>query len=373
MLWFLPVLLWLLVLVLPWQAWRNREVFRAAMQTDKNLADICVLIPARNEGKHIINTLQALARQGQGLQVIVIDDQSTDDTAAQVSAFTDIPVQLLAGQALPAGWSGKLWALQQGLQYVQRPYTLLLDADIELQDNVLASSKRKMQDEGLDFISYMASLRMQAFWEKLLLPAFIYYFKLIYPFACANKPKLKAIAAAAGGFILLKTAALRQVNAFDSIRETLIDDCSLAKKIKQQGYRTWIGLTRDVRSTRGYTSLADIWQMVARTAFTQLQHSVLLLLMVTAIFALMYFLPLVGLFVATGQIQIVSLLALAFMMLSYIPTLHYYQRGYLWVLALPLIASLFMLMTWSSAWQYWFRQGNEWRGRRYAKNTRMSS
>ncbi len=368
--WLIPLLFWLVILLLPWQPWRNRETLEASStSSDRDLSEISVVIPARNEAKQLAQTLSALANQGGNLHVIVVDDQSQDGTAEVARSFEGLDITVIRGQALPDGWTGKLWALHQGFAKVERPVTVLLDADITLLQGMLVTMREKMQRENISFISVMASLSMQTFWEKLLLPAFVYFFKQLYPFALSNNRKNKYISAAAGGCIMVESSALNQVGSFEAIKDTLIDDCGLAKLIKQNDYTTWIGLTRDVHSHRPYGGLWPIWDMVSRTAFHQLKYSLAMLLGLTLLFTAIYGLPLVGLLSDSSIAQNASVLALAMMIGIYIPILRYYKLSPLWSFAMPLIAALFLAMTWYSAIEFWLGRGNDWRGRRYYKNS----
>ncbi len=362
-LWALPpVLIWFGLLLLPWLPWRVREHLEPAPPSAEpvQLDQLTVLIPARNEADVIGQTLAGLQAQGQGLRIVVIDDQSTDATARVASGFPGVKV--ISGRPLPKGWAGKLWALEQGRGEVRTPWTLLLDADIVLQPGMLAALLDKQREQGAHFVSLMADLRRTSTWDRLLLPTFVNYFKLLYPFALANS-RLRWAAAAAGGCILVQTAALTQAGAFESLRDALIDDCTLARRIKQAGLRTWTGLSRGVVSLRPYGTLASIHDMVARSAFTQLGYSTLLLLLVSLVFAASYWLPLILL--AFPQARPMALAALAAMWFSYLPTLRYYRMGPWWGLALPLSASLYLAMTWSSAIRYWRGTRSLWKGRSY--------
>ena len=295
--WTIPLVFWLVMLLLPWQPWRNRETLTVANPAiNADLSDIGVIIPARNEASQISRTLAALAEQGENLHVIVVDDQSQDDTASQACSFQHLDLAVINGQPLPKGWTGKLWALQQGVAAIDRPITVLLDADITLAPGVLVKLRDKMQHEKLALVSVMAELSMRTYWEKLLLPAFIYYFKQLYPFALSNNPRAKFVAAAAGGCIMILSDTLKAIGGFAGIKAALIDDCALARRVKQEGYTTWLGLTRDVHSHRPYGGLGPIWEMVSRTAFHQLKYSLSLLLIVTTIFLTIYALPWLGLF-----------------------------------------------------------------------------
>jgi len=364
--WTIPLVFWLVMLLLPWQPWRNRETLRVTNPAaSADLSDISVIIPARNEASQISRTLQALIEQGENLHVIVVDDQSQDDTANQARNFQHLDLSVIDGQALPQGWTGKLWALQQGVSAIQRPITVLLDADITLAPGVLAELRDKMQQQKLALVSVMAQLSMRTHWEKLLLPAFIYYFKQLYPFALSNNPRVKFVAAAAGGCIMIKSDTLKVIDGFAGIKATLIDDCALARRVKQKGYSTWLGLSRDVYSHRPYGGLGPIWEMVSRTAFHQLKYSLSLLLLVTAIFVTIYALPWLGLFSNSTFGPTGSALSLAIMMVMYLPILRYYRLSPLWCLTVPLIALMYLAMTWSSAIAHWTGSGTGWRGRRY--------
>jgi hopene-associated glycosyltransferase HpnB len=377
----ISALIWLIILLLPWRPWSVRESLDSNIendnsQNDSNLSDITVLIPARNEALHIASTLEALDKQGTGLNIIVINDQSSDSTAEIVNSFqnTISDLKLINGSPLPDGWSGKLWALQQGLQHVKTETVLLLDADIALHQNLLATLKQKKNTNNLQMISLMARLPMNNFWEKLLLPAFVYFFKLIYPFALNNHhhPRLRYIAAAAGGCILIDKKVLIDITAFDSLRNALIDDCSLAKKVKQQGHKVWLGLSHSLDSCRRNHTLANIWQMVARTAFTQLHYSWLLLLAVSVIMLVVYIIPVVGIIINAGDIHLLAMISMAIMIVCYIPTLRYYSLSPLWAFLMPLIAVLFLAMTWTSAIAYISGGGSVWKQRVYRKSMKVS-
>jgi len=355
-------IIWLGNLLAPWRPWSTRERIEtdadAARSTD--LSEITVLIPARNEAEVIGATLAGLQAQGDGLSVVLVDDQSSDATARIAASFPS--TRVISGKPLPAGWAGKLWALEQGSAEVRTPLTLLLDADIELRPGLLAALLQHKRRQGLHFVSLMADLRRTSFWDRLLLPAFVYYFKLLYPFALSNS-RFRHVAAAAGGCVLVDTAALRQAGAFASLRGALIDDCTLARQVKSAGYRTWVGLSRGVISLRPYGNLRSIHDMVARSAFTQLYYSNLLLLLVTLIFAAAYWLPLAALFLPGARnLAAAALLAMG---LGYWPTLRYYGMSPLWLLLTPLGATLYLAMTWSSAIRYWRGTRSRWKGRVY--------
>lgn len=360
----LGAICWGSLVLLPWRPWGTRESIEAPVlfESGVDLSDITVLIPARNEGPYIGHTLSGVKAQGTNIRIIVIDDQSGDDTAEQARRCG---AQVLSGTAPPVGWSGKLWALEQGLQEVKTPYTLLLDADIELAPGIVCELRRRVRDENLALVSLMAAPSMENFIERLLMPAFIFFFKLLYPFGLANKPESR-IAAAAGGCVLVQTQVLRATGAFANLHNALIDDCTLAACIKRAGFRTFIGLSHAARSHRGYQALKPIWEMVARTAFTQLKYSVVLLAICTLIMTTMFWAaPFVFLLLSGQEAYMISAAAWLAMFLTYAPTLIYYHRSPLWSLALPIIGTLYLAMTWTSALRYWRGERARWKDRYY--------
>ena len=359
---------WCSLILLPWRPWSVREKIETQGVIDSHgtLSDITVLIPARNEGPYIRHTLDGVRAQSEDVHIIVIDDQSMDDAAEQAKRCGAL---VLSGTTPPAGWSGKLWALEQGLREVRTPYTLLLDADIELDPGIVIELRQKARNENLALVSLMAEPPMKNFIERLLMPAFIFFFKLLYPFGLANKP-VSRVAAAAGGCILVETQALRSVGAFANLHNALIDDCTLATHIKRAGLRTFIGLSHAARSHRGYQDLKPIWEMVTRTAYTQLRYSFILLVSCTLIMTSMFWAaPLGFLLLPFQEACVLSAGAWMVMFFTYMPTLIYYQRSPLWSLALPIIGTLYLAMTWTSALRYWRGERACWKDRRYESKT----
>lgn len=354
---------WFAMILLPWRPCEIREKLECPVSINgSSLNDVTILIPARNEGLYIQRTLAGIKQQSVETQVIVIDDQSSDDTAEKARASN---VRVISGTAPPPNWSGKLWALQQGLQYVKTPFTLLLDADIELAPGIIAELRKKALVENLALVSLMAEPPMTNCIERLLMPAFIFFFKLLYPFNLANKTT-SSIAAAAGGCILIKTETLHAINAFSSLHTALIDDCTLAAHVKRIGQRTWVGLSHAARSHRGYSELMQVWNMVARTAFTQLRYSLILLVLCTFIMITMFWIgPMAFLVSSTQFLLLTGIFTWIVMFFAYTPTLVYYQRSILWVLALPLIGTLYLAMTWTSVFRYWNGERAHWKDRRY--------
>ena len=361
------LVIWVAILLLPWRPWGTGERLSALDATRPQiLSDVTVLIPARNESACIEETLLAVATQGNIDRIVLVDDESQDGTGDLARRLGLHNLQVIGGKRPEKGWSGKLWALSQGLDAVTTPYTLLLDADIRLAPGILPALKEKLENDGLDMVSIMATLSMATWWERLLIPPFIYFFKMLYPFALANS-RHPLVAAAAGGCILIRTGRLRGIGGFAALKDALIDDCTLARRVKDAGGRTWLGLSRDVAAARPYDSVATIWNMVARTAFTQLRYSSLLLGLCTFGLILVYLVPIGGLLSPDPAVRVCGALALAGMGASYLPVLRYYGLHWLWALSMPVAASLYLAMTWTSALRYYRGERSRWKNRTYER------
>ncbi|MBW4578452.1 MAG: glycosyltransferase [Tildeniella nuda ZEHNDER 1965/U140] len=383
---------------------------------DSRLPFICAIIPARNEADLLPVTLRSLLTQTYPhFQIVLIDDHSSDGTAdvarqtAQV-LDKDSTLTVVTAEPLPAGWTGKLWAMEQGIRYAEtltpKPdYFLLTDADIEHHPENLRELVAKAQADDLDLVSLMVLLRCKSLWEKLLIPAFVFFFQKLYPFRWANDPDRK-LAAAAGGCILIRREALTQIGGLQILRQALIDDCSLAQAVKglrgwavedrsqetaetrRRGDRIqnssphpiphtlhptsgkiWLGLTRETHSLRPYPSLKTIWDMVARTAFTQLNYSPLLLLGTLVGMTIVYVVPpvstIAGLVTGNWAIALIGLTTWLLIAVAYLPTLLLYQCPPLLAFGLPAIALLYTLMTLDSALRHWRGKGGAWKGRVY--------
>jgi len=370
----LSTLSWIGFALLPLGLWRNREVLEVidAAEGDEPLAEITAVIPARNEAAIIQRTLLSVATQGPDLKIILIDDGSEDSTAEMARRLARSNLRIVQSAPLPDGWSGKLWALEQGRQQVTTRYTLFLDADIKLTRGIIKALKDKMRHQAAQFISLMAVPSMASGWEKLLMPAFIYYFNALYPFRRVNSPNSN-MAAAAGGCILVETRVLEQIGGFESIKSAVIDDCAFARRVKLQGFKIWLGLTHSVESIRGYKQLKEIGEMVARSAFAQLHYSLGLLMLCTFVLLLLYALPAFTVASSNGVMRYLSLASLGIMLLTYLPTLRFYRRSWAWALCLPLIATFFLAMTWTSAVRYWRGERTRWKGRVYKRAVGLTS
>ena len=363
------LLIWTAIFLLPCQPWRSSPFLDASPSSENiDLSDITVLIPARNEAEQLRKNLPTIRTQGEGLRFVIVDDRSDDGTAEVAQIEGGSRSVLIRGKPLPEGWIGKLWALEQGIDSISTELTLLLDADIRLAPNLLQCLKKKLQSEDLDFVSLMARPSISNSWEKLLMPPFVYFFKMLYPFRLANSRRSKT-AAAAGGCILMKTMIFDSIGGISPLRSALIDDCALARRVKESGFTTWIGLSHSVESVRPYPSLAPIREMVARTAFTQLNYSALNLVFCSIVMTLLFVLPPALLLHPSPVVQGLALSAFLLLSLNFLPTLRFYKQSPLWSLTMPLAAMLFIAMTWTSALRYWQGNRSHWKGRIYQRSS----
>ncbi|NER99578.1 MAG: glycosyltransferase, partial [Symploca sp. SIO1B1] len=341
------------------------------------------VIPARNEAQLLPITLRSLFSQDYpgSLSVILVDDHSTDGTAQVAQkvaqeAQQSQQLQVISAQTLPSGWTGKLWALEQGIRHAQQQtpppdYFLLTDADIEHESSNLRELITKGEAQQLDLVSLMVLLRCESFWEQFLIPAFVFFFQKLYPFPWVNTPT-NSTAAAAGGCILIRRQALSRIGGLQVVRQALIDDCALAQAVKSssQSHGIWLGLTKLTRSLRPYPSLASIWDMVARTAFYQLNYSPLWLIGTVLGMTLIYLVPPIAVIFSTVTgnwlIAIAGVSGWLLMAGAYLPTLQLYQCSPLLAFCLPAIAFLYNLMTLDSALRHWQGRGGSWKGRVYS-------
>jgi hopene-associated glycosyltransferase HpnB len=334
---------------------------------------VVAVIPARNETDVISHAVASLLSQNYlgPFGVVVVDDQSEDDTAAAARAASEAgqskhSLTVVHGTSLPPGWVGKVWALEQGIAHAQtsapRPdYLLLSDADICYEAGVVRDLVARAEAGRLMLTSLMVKLRCESAAERGLVPAFVFFFQMLYPFAWVNRPDC-ATAAAAGGCMLVRTDGLRAIGGIAAIRSALIDDCALGRKLKSVG-PIWLGLTGRVRSLRAYPRFGDIRRMVARSAYDQLGYSPLLLCGTIAAMALVYLVgPLLAL-LGTGAAQLIGLVTWLVMAALFVPIARFYGVSPLWGLALPGIALAYMGFTVDSAYQYLRGRGGRWKGR----------
>jgi hopene-associated glycosyltransferase HpnB len=337
---------------------------------------VTAIIPARDEAETVGQTIASLLRQDYpgDLNVIMVDDQSADATArvadeAAAALGAGDRLTVLAGGPLPAGWTGKLWAQHQGVAHAEaatpRPaYLLFTDADIVYAPDALTQLVARAQQGGCVLASLMVKLRCESFAERMFVPAFIFFFQMLYPFAWANDPR-RATAAAAGGCMLVRRDALDDAGGLAAIRDALIDDCALAKLLKTRGAIS-IALTERAHSIRAYPAIGDIRRMVSRTAYAQLRYSPLLLAGTVVGLALTYLAPVALALFADGAAQFIGIFVWAMMTLAFRPTLRFYRMSWLWAPLLPAIAAMYMAFTIDSAYQHARGRGGMWKGRAQA-------
>jgi hopene-associated glycosyltransferase HpnB len=343
---------------------------------------VAAVIPARNEADVIPASLPGLLTQDYpgSLIAVLIDDQSEDGTAKVARSAADATgaaskLTVLEGQPLPQGWTGKLWAMQQGIEearsLARKPrYLLLTDADIAYDPGVVRRLVARAEAEGLVLTSLMVKLRCESFAERMLIPAFVFFFQMLYPFAWVNRRE-SATAAAAGGCMLVRLDALDAAGGIEAIRASLIDDCALGRSLKRQG-PIWLGLTASARSLRPYPGFTGIRRMVARSAYDQLNYSPLLLGLTVIAMTLTYLIPPTMAVAGTGLAQAAGFLTWGFMGIAFLPIVRFYGLPVLWAVALPVIASCYMLFTLDSALQHWRGRGGLWKGRVQARRAEVS-
>ncbi|MWA09354.1 glycosyltransferase [Streptomyces sp. BA2] len=340
---------------------------------------VCVVVPARDEAAVLPESLPSLLAQdypGQA-EIFLVDDGSSDGTGTLARSLADrhggLPLTVGSPGEPPPGWTGKLWAVRHGigLARARAPrYLLLTDADIAHEPDSLRELVAAAETAGFELVSQMARLRVASMWERLVVPAFVYFFAQLYPFRWIAKRGSRT-AAAAGGCVLLSTAAAERAGIPDSIRHAVIDDVTLARAVKRSGGRIWLGLAERVDSVRPYPGLGDLWRMVSRSAYAQLRHNPLILFGTVLGLALIYLVPPVALFggLATGSAAPAALGGVAWLVMTatYIPMLRYYRQT-LWLAPLlPFTAFLYLLMTVDSAVQHYRGRGAAWKGRTYTR------
>ena len=394
---------WLYLALFYGHFWRSSPELPPALST--NARKIAVVIPARDEAESIEPCLRSLLAQqiDAELTILLVDDNSTDSTAQIATrivaeAATQGRLTILHGAPLAPGWSGKLWAVHQGLSHPAAQvadYIMLTDADIQHAPTHLARLVTKAEKEKKDLVSEMVRLHCETRSERALIPAFIFFFQMLYPFAwVANSARRTA--GAAGGTMLLSRAALDRIGGVQSIRNALIDDCTLAAHVKNSGGTIWLGHADDTCSLRIYSGPSEIWNMIARTAYVQLNHSLLALAGCILGMTLLYLLPpaltffslckavpafslahapgapfMAAFFADMSGIHgthlagIVALTTWFLMAALFLPTLHRYRRSPLWGLALPAIALFYLCATIASAIRHYAGRGGGWKNRVY--------
>ena len=317
---------------------------------------VVAIIPARDEEAVIAKAVSSLLRQdfsGQ-LDVIVVDDQSSDAT---VTIARQAGALVITAPPPPPGWTGKLWAVSEGLKWARQfnpEYLLFTDADIVHSPENLRTLVARAESDGLDLVSFMAKLHCRSLAERALIPAFVYFFFQLYPPRWIASPR-RSTAGAAGGCMLIRPAAVEKIGGIEAMRGELIDDCALARRVKHSGGTIWLGVSESVNSVREYRTFGEIFHMISRTAFNQLQHSALWLVATIAAMTIVY--------IAPPLLPRAGLAAWFLMTISYVPVLRLYRQPLVWAPLLPLIAIFYMAATIDSAVRYWSGTGGVWKGR----------
>jgi len=367
----LVLLIWLYLLLFHTQFWRVDRLTLPAAAT-REWKRIAVVIPARNEAEVVGRSVGSMLRQNFAgeLRLFVIDDHSSDGTANAARAIAGSlglaeSLTVISGAPLPAGWTGKVWAMQQGWRVARSlnpDFVLLTDADIEHAPDSLARLITQAERGSFDLVSVMVKLHCQTLAEKFAIPAFVYFFFLLYPPKRIVNPRSQ-VAGAAGGCVLIRPEILEKAGGFESIRGEIIDDCRLAGRVKEVGGRLSLGLSRETRSIRGYTTLANVRDMISRTAFNQLRHSWLLLVACIVGMALTFVAPLALVWAKDRTAAWTATAACFAMFLSYVPLLRFYGVNLLSAVTLPFAAVFYMYATVHSPVNYSRGKGGEWKGR----------
>ena len=363
---------WIYLLLAHGGFWKIDNLVSPVSPAQQVQGTIAVVIPARDEAVVIGGTIASLLAQScaNAIRIFVVDDQSSDGTAeaahaAAVSSGRPEAVTVIHGTSLPAGWTGKLWAVQQGVNCATElhpAFLLLTDADIHHCRENVATLVAIAECGGYDLTSFMVKLNCRSLAEHLLVPPFVFFFFMLYPPRWVRDPR-RGVAGAAGGCMLVRPAALEAAGGIAGIRSQIIDDCALARTVKRNGGRVWLGVTAETRSTREYASFAELERMIARTAFNQLRHSALLLCGSAVGLAATYLLPVALLLSGNPVLAALGALCWLLMACSFAPMVRYYGLRSAWSLTLPLSASFYLFATVHSAVKYWTGRGGEWKGR----------
>ena len=356
----LALLAWAYLVFAHGRFWQSGPYLPAAMPG--TASPVAIIVPARDEAATIEAAIASLLAQDYPgpVRVILVDDASTDDTAGLARALPGADrLTILSTAPRPPGWAGKLWAVHTGIAATDEALVFLTDADIVHEPNHLATLVAAMEHMRTDMVSEMVALRCQSFAERALVPAFVYFFALLYPFARVNDPASK-VAAAAGGTVLIRRIALARIGGIAAIKGALIDDVALACAVKPGG-AIWLGHSTQARSIRPYPHFADIWRMIARSAYVQLNHSPLLLLGTVLGLTLIFLIPPLATFTRSD----LGFAAWALMMATYLPTLRRFRRPAAWAALLPLAALFYLAATIGSAIDHHRGRGVIWKSRAY--------
>ena len=366
----LALVIWLYLLV-------GRGMFWLARERDGGEGmiaawpSVTAIVPARDEAETIAQSIGSLLKQDYpgAFRIVLVDDQSTDGTAGIARALDATGrLTVLSGAPLPEGWTGKLWAVKQGVAHAaggSPDYLWLTDADIVHTPDNLRALVSRATSSGLVLVSLMAKLRCEDFAERFLIPPFVFFFAMLYPFDWVNR-KENPLAAAAGGCMLVKREALEQAGGIESVRREIIDDCALARRMKKVG-GIWLGLTERAVSKRRYPRIADVGRMISRSAYAELRYSPMRLVGAIVGMALVFAAPAVIALLPTdlvgSEAGLIAATAWMAMLAAIQPMLLFYRRSVFWGFALPFAGAIYAAFTLNSAIQYWRGRGGLWKGR----------
>lgn len=364
----LSLVIWLVLLLGRGMFWLARERDTRAMPREPHSwPPVVAVVPARDEADVIARSIGSLLAQDYPgpFQVILVDDQSTDGTAEIARSLSLGRLEVLTGEPLARGWTGKLWAVSQGVARAGAApvYLWLTDADIEHAPDTLRMLVTRAEADGLSLVSLMALLHCETPPERMLVPAFVFFFQMLYPFGHVNRPS--GLGAAAGGCMLVRRESLEEAGGIAAIRGALIDDCTLGALLKQQG-PVWLGLTRRSRSIRPYRGFSPVAAMISRSAYAQLRYSPILLAGTVLGMVLVYLVPPALAMFEDGIARWLGLIGWGIMAMTFQPMLRFYRRSPLWGIALPGIAAFYLGCTMLSAWQHFRGRGGMWKGRAQA-------
>ncbi|HLJ25888.1 MAG TPA: glycosyltransferase [Candidatus Angelobacter sp.] len=366
------VLAWLYLLLARGGFWQVGRHLPPAKLTGQSSCRVAVIVPARNEAEVIGQGISSILHQtgSHSIHIFLIDDASTDGTAeiagqAAAESGRSSTLTIIQGRPLPSGWTGKLWAVHQGIERAREfapQFFLLTDADILHAPDNIATLVAVAEQGAYDLASFMVKLHCDTLAERFLVPAFVFFFFKLYPPSWIDDPRRKT-AGAAGGSILVRPEALERAGGIEAIRNEIIDDCALARAVKDQGGKLWLGLTGATASLRPYRTFREVGSMISRSAFNQLHHSVLMLLAALIGLTMIYLLPPLLVFAHRPLPVALGASAWLLMTLAYLPMVRFYRLNPLWGLALPLTAIFYMGATLHSAFRFWSGRGGEWKGR----------
>jgi hopene-associated glycosyltransferase HpnB len=350
--------------------WRTKSAQPDARDNAAISGGVVAVVPARNEAELVGPVVTSLLNQGVAISVVLVDDESTDGTAevarrASEKAGKADALIVIQSKPLPAGWTGKLWSMHQGIERARASnptWLMLTDADVLHGAETVANLGLVASHGPYDLVSFMVKLHCESLPEKLLIPAFVYFFFMLYPPAWIRNTR-RSTAGAAGGCMLVRAETLERAGGLESIRGAVIDDCSLARLLRQHGGRLWMGLTDQSQSLRRYETFADVEHMVSRTAFNQLKHSSWLLLCTIAGMLITYLAPPLLLLTRSRPSIFMGAAAWAAMTITYSTIVRYYRLNPAWALTLPLAALFYLGATMHSAVKYWKGSGGDWKGR----------